>query len=44
MKFVFYFVIEQKLLISGRKNVDVSRIQRVCHVIYMFFGSYFGKR
>ena len=25
------------------KFVDVSRTQRVCHVIHMFFGSYLGK-
>ena len=25
------------------KNVDVSRIQRACHVIYVFFRSSLGK-
>ena len=25
------------------KNVDVSRTQVVCHVIYVFFGSSLGK-
>ena len=25
------------------KNADVSRIQRVCHVIHIFFGSSLGK-
>ena len=32
-----------KVLISGKKNVDVSRTQGVCHVIYIFFGSSLGK-
>ena len=25
------------------KNTDASRTQGVCHVIYVFFGSYLGK-
>ena len=25
------------------KNIDVSRSQGVCHVVYMVFGSSFGK-
>ena len=25
------------------KNADVSRIQEVCHVIHVFFGSSLGK-
>ena len=25
------------------KNADVSRTQGVCHMIYVFFGSYLGK-
>ena len=25
------------------KNADVSRIQGVCHVIHIIFGSYLGK-
>ena len=25
------------------KNADVSRIQAVCHMIYMLFGSFYGK-
>ena len=31
------------VLISSEKNADVSRIQKVCHVIYIFFGSSLGK-
>ena len=26
-----------------RKNADVNRTQGVCHVIYIFFGSFLGK-
>ena len=25
------------------KNANVSRTQRVCHVIHTYFGSYFGE-
>ena len=32
-----YFLIQQKLLISSKKNADVWRTQVVCHMIYMFF-------
>ena len=38
-----YFLKKQNLLISGKKNADVSRIQDVCHVIHIFFGSFLGK-
>ena len=40
LKFSFYvnFPIEQELLISG-ENADVSRIEVVSHVIYLFFVS-----
>ena len=36
-----YFLIQQNLLISGKKNADVSRIKG--HVIHIFFGSSLGK-
>ena len=26
-----------------RKNNDVSRTERLCHVTYIFFGSFLGK-
>ena len=32
-----YFLIQQNMLISSKKNADVSRTQRVCHVIHIFF-------
>ena len=32
-----YFLIQQKLLISSKKNADVWRTQVECHMIYMFF-------
>ena len=38
-----YFLIKQKLLISDKKNADVSRSQNVFHVIYIFLGSSLGK-
>ena len=33
-------LIQQNLLISGKKNADLNRTQEVCHVIYIDFGSY----
>ena len=38
-----YFLIQQNLLISGKKNPDVNRTQGVRHVIYIFFRSSLGK-
>ena len=37
------FLIQQNLLISAKKNANVSRTQRVCHMIHTFFGSSLGK-
>ena len=38
-----HFLIWQMLLITNEKNADINRTKRVCHVIYMFFGSSLGK-
>ena len=32
-----------RTLIFAEKNADVSRIQGVCHMIYVFFGCSLGK-
>ena len=32
-----HFLIQQKVLISS-KNTDANRTQRMCHMIYIFFG------
>ena len=43
MKFISVFLDIQKSADFRRKNADVSRIQEVCHVIYIFFGFSLGK-
>ena len=38
-----YFLIQQKLMISNKKYVDVSKTEVMYHVIYIFFRSTLGK-
>ena len=38
----FYFSIEQALMISGKKNADTSRIQRMCFRVHILFGFSLG--
>ena len=38
-----YILIQQKMLICGKKTSDTGSIQGVCYVIYKFFGSALGK-
>ena len=37
-----YFLTKQNLLISGEKMLMSPELERVCHVIHLFFGSSFG--
>ena len=43
MQSVFVFLGITKSADFRSKNADVSRSQRVCHVIHIFFGSSLGK-
>ena len=43
MQYISVFLDIAKLAVSGEKNTYVSRIQGVCHVIYIFFGSSLDK-
>ena len=43
MQSISVFLCKTKIADFQRKNEDVSRVQEVFHVIYMFFGSYLGK-
>ena len=43
MQLLSYILIYQKLKSTGEKNADVSRINRMCHVIHIFFGYFLGK-
>ena len=41
--FYTYFLIQQKFLIFSKKADDVSRNQRMCHVISTFFETFLGQ-
>ena len=43
MQFISVFPDITKAAGSRWKNADISRTQKLCHVIYIFFGSSLGK-
>ena len=43
MQFLSVFSDITKTADSREKTADVSKIQKVCHVVYIFFGSSLGK-
>ena len=43
MQSIYAFLDLAKFANFWCKNADVSKTQRVCHVIYIFFGSLLGK-
>ena len=43
IQFISIFLDISKFADFQRKNVDVSRTQGVCYMIYIFFGFFLGK-